>query len=123
MQHSPEFVALVEAARPRVAEISVEEVAARRARGEPVRLLDVREDDEWRAGHAAGAEHLGKGVIERDIVFRVPDKDAELILYCGGGYRSVLAADAIGRMGYRRVRSMRGGWKAWLAAGLPTEIP
>ena len=114
MQHSREFEALVDEARARVREMSVEEAAGRR-------LIDVREDDEWRAGHARGAEHIGKGVIERDIVQKVPDKGEELILYCGGGYRSVLAADALQKMGYQRVFSMAGGWKAWLAKGYPTE--
>jgi rhodanese-related sulfurtransferase len=118
MKHSAEFEAIVDEARPRVREITVSDV-----RSQQVRLIDVREDDEWRAGHVPGAEHIGKGVIERDIVARVPNKDEELVLYCGGGYRSVLAADALQKMGYRRVRSMAGGWKAWLAAGLPTEKP
>src|SRR5262245_31560882 len=119
MQHSPEFEALVDEARPRVAEVSAEEVAARLG---SVRVIDVREDDEFRAGRIAGAEHIGKGVIERDIVQQAPDKSEELILYCGGGYRSVLAADAIQRMGYRNVKSMAGGWRAWTAKNLPTEM-
>jgi rhodanese-related sulfurtransferase len=104
-----------------VKEVTADDARARQLAGEKLRLIDVREDDEWRAGHAAGAEHIGKGVVERDIVAKVPDKDEELILYCGGGYRSVLAAEAIQKMGYRRVSSMAGGWKAWLAAGFPTE--
>jgi rhodanese-related sulfurtransferase len=123
MKHSPGFLALVEEARRRVVEVSVDELAARQARGERPRVIDVREDDEWRAGHVLGAEHLGKGIIERDIETRAPDKDEELILYCGGGYRSALAADALGRMGYTRVRSLAGGWKDWLAHNLPTEKP
>jgi rhodanese-related sulfurtransferase len=81
----------------------------------------VREESEWAAGHAAGAEHLGKGVIERDVERRVPEKDAEVILYCGGGYRSTLAAESLGRMGYTNVRSMMGGWRGWLEAGAPVE--
>ena len=117
MQHSKEFEALVDDARTRVREISIDAVQDKSG----VRLIDVREDDEFRAGHARGAEHIGKGVIERDIVEKVPDKSEELILYCGGGYRSVLAADALQKMGYQRVFSMIGGWKAWLAKGLPTE--
>jgi rhodanese-related sulfurtransferase len=117
MQHSKEFEALVDEARSRVREVSIDAVQNRTG----FRLIDVREDDEWRAGHAQGAEHIGKGVIERDIVQKVPDKNEELILYCGGGYRSVLAADALQKMGYQRVFSMAGGWKAWLAKGLPTE--
>jgi rhodanese-related sulfurtransferase len=116
-KHSPEFEAIVDEARTRVREITPD--AARERRG--ARLIDVREDDEWRAGHAEGAEHIGKGVIERDIVQKVPDKNEELILYCGGGYRSVLAADALQKMGYQRVFSMAGGWKAWLAKGYPTQ--
>ena len=102
-------------------EIDLDEILARQARGERVRLIDGREDDEWRAGRASGAEHLGRGVIERDIVGRAPDKDEELVLYCGGGFRSALAADSLQKMGYRRVRSLVGGWRAWTARGLPTE--
>ena len=81
----------------------------------------MREDDEWRAGHARGAEHIGRGVIERDIVAKAPDKDEELILYCGGGFRSALAADNLQRMGYKKVRSLAGGWRDWVKRGLPTE--
>ncbi len=121
MDHSKEFVALVDDARQRVRELTIDELQARRARGDRPRLIDVREDDEWRAGRAAGAEHLGRGVLERDIVGRAPDKDEELVLYCGGGFRSALAADNLQRMGYRRVWSLAGGWKEWLARGLPTE--
>ncbi len=117
MQHSNEFQALVDEARTRVREVDADAAYARK-RG---RLIDVREDDEWRAGHAAGAEHIGKGVIERDIVAKVPDKDEELILYCGGGFRSALAADNLRRMGYRRARSLAGGWREWTNRGLPTE--
>jgi rhodanese-related sulfurtransferase len=84
-------------------------------------LIDVREDNEWAAGHARGAVHLGRGVIERDIEARIPDKNAELILYCGGGFRSALSADNLQKMGYTNVSSMAGGWRAWQAAGLPTE--
>lgn len=119
MAHSPAFLKLVDEARARVRELSVDEARARQAAG--ARLIDVREDGEWQAGHAAGAEHMGKGVIERDVERAVPDPDAELILYCGGGFRSLLASDALQRMGYRNVRSMAGGWKAWQAAGAPTE--
>ena len=121
MDHSREFLELVNDAKRRVTEVTVEDVEARRARGERFRLIDVREDDEWRAGHARGAEHLGRGVLERDVVGKVPDKSEELILYCGGGFRSALAADNLQRMGYTRVRSLAGGWKEWLARGLPTE--
>src|SRR4051812_12496578 len=120
MKHSKEFEALCDDARGRIVELTVDDVLARRERGERFRFIDVREDDEWRAGRAEGAEHLGRGVIERDIVAAAPDKDEELILYCGGGYRSALAAESLQRMGYTRVRSMQGGWRAWTARGLPT---
>ncbi len=119
MKHSEGFVKIVEDAKTRVREVSVAETLERVRRG--ARLLDVREDKEWEAGHAAGAEHIGRGVIERDIEVKAPDKGAELILYCGGGYRSALAADALQRMGYREVYSMAGGWKAWREAGAPVE--
>jgi len=119
--HSREFEALVDEARARVTELSIDELLTRRAHGEPLRLIDVREDDEWRAGHASGAEHLGRGILERDIVAHVPDKTEELVLYCGGGYRSVLAADSLGKMGYTRVRSLIGGWREWTKRGLPTD--
>ena len=118
MQHSNEFEALCDDARRRITEVTVDDVLARRNQ---LRLVDVREDDEWRAGHARGAEHIGKGVIERDIVAKVPDKSEEVVLYCGGGYRSALAADALQRMGYQRVRSLIGGWREWTRRGLPTE--
>ena len=84
-------------------------------------LIDVREDNEWAAGHAAGAIHLGKGIIERDIESKVPDKSATMVLYCGGGFRSALAADALQKMGYQNAISLDGGWRAWNAAGLPVE--
>jgi rhodanese-related sulfurtransferase len=116
--HSPGFLKLVEEIRPRVREITVSEVRGRLAAG--ARLIDVREDSEWALAHADGAEHIGKGVIERDIEVRVPDKATELVLYCGGGYRSALATDALQRMGYTNVYSMEGGWRAWVAAGAPT---
>jgi len=118
MDHSPGFLRLVDDAKSRVREVTVDEVAARRARG--ARLIDVREDSEWAAGHAAGALHLGKGIIERDVE-KLARPDDELILYCGGGFRSALAADALQKMGYRNVWSLAGGWRAWLAANLPTE--
>jgi rhodanese-related sulfurtransferase len=120
VQHNPGFLKLVEAARARVREVSVAEVLDRRARGEAFHLVDVREAYEWADGRASGAEHLGKGVIERDAEARFPAADTPLVLYCGGGYRSVLAADALQQMGYTRVESMAGGWRAWLEAGAPT---
>jgi rhodanese-related sulfurtransferase len=119
MDHSPGVLRLVDAARPRVTEIPVHEVADATARG--ARFFDVREDSEWAAGHPAGAEHLSKGLIERDIERLVPDPGAEVLLMCGGGYRSVLAGDALQRMGYTNVRSVVGGWRAWQEAGLPVE--
>ncbi len=121
MKHSEGFLKVVNDAKSRIREVSVEETRRRLEAGEGVRLIDVREDNEWQAGHARGAEHLGKGIIERDIEARVPDKEAELILYCGGGYRSALAADALQKMGYRNVYSMAGGWKAWKESGAPIE--
>lgn len=121
MHHSQEFLQLVDDAKSRVRELTIDDVLARRQDGQPFRLLDVREDDEWRVGRIPGAEHFGRGVLERDIIAAAPDKDAELILYCGGGFRSALAADNLQRMGYRNVASLAGGWKAWLARALPTE--
>jgi rhodanese-related sulfurtransferase len=119
-QHSPGFLALVEDAKSRIREVSVAETM-KSVNGGEARLIDVREESEWAEGHAKGADHLGKGIIERDIEKVVPDKDAELILYCGGGYRGALAADALQKMGYTNVASMAGGWRAWLEANAPTE--
>ena len=121
MHHSEGFLKLVEDARSRVRELSVDETRARLKADRGARLIDVREDNEWQQGHAAGAEHLGRGVIERDVEQAHPYKDAELILYCGGGFRSALAADNLQRMGYREVYSMAGGWKAWKDSGAPVE--
>jgi rhodanese-related sulfurtransferase len=121
MSHSKEFEALVDDAKSRIVECTIDDVLARQKRGEKLRLIDTREDDEWRAGHVAGAEHIGRGVIERDITAKVPNKEEELILYCGGGFRSALAADNLQRMGYTRVRSLAGGWREWTQRGLPTE--
>jgi rhodanese-related sulfurtransferase len=114
---------MVEQARAQIQELSAEQTLARLQAGGGLALVDVREDREWQAGHAAGAIHLGKGIIERDIEATVPDLDAEVVLYCGGGYRSALAALALQQMGYRRVWSMAGGWKAWVALGAPTSSP
>ncbi len=119
MEHSNEFLKLVEEVMPRVREVSVDEVRQRVEDG--ATLIDVREDNEFAASHAAGAKHMGRGVIERDIVQTIPDKDAELILYCGGGFRSALATDNLQKMGYKNVWSMAGGWHAWEEAGAPCE--
>lgn len=121
MKHTEGFLQLAEDAKTRVREVTVDEARARLAANPAARLIDVREDNEWQAGRAAGAEHLGRGIIERDIETRHPDKSAELILYCGGGYRSALACDNLQRMGYTNVHSMAGGWKAWQDAGAPVE--
>lgn len=121
MSHAPRFLALVDAARARIRETDVATVRARQEAGEAFTLVDVREQDEWARGHLPGALHLGKGVIERDAEAALPDPDAEVVLYCGGGYRSALAADALRAMGYTNVASMDGGWRGWTEAGLPTE--
>ena len=118
MAHNPGFLKLVNEAKSRVKETDIE--AYKKMSPKPV-LIDVREDSEWAAGHAAGAVHLGKGVIERDIETKVPDKGAKLVLYCGGGFRSALAADALQQMGYTDVISLDGGWGAYQKSGLPIE--
>ena len=119
--HGAGFLALVQDAKSRVREIDIEEYRHKAISGEEFLTVDVREESEWVAGHAAGAIHLGKGVIERDIEARIPDKAAALVLYCGGGYRSALAADAIQKMGYSNVVSLDGGWRAYEGAKLPVE--
>ncbi len=122
MEHSAGFLKLAEDAKSRVREVTVEQTRERLKTNPEARLIDVREDHEWQAAHATGAEHMSRGIIERDIEREVPDKDAELILYCGGGYRSALAAVNLQRMGYTNVHSMAGGWTAWQEAGAPTEV-
>ena len=119
MQHAPGFLKIVNESRLKVSEMTVAEARARLASNPHAVLVDVREESEWAAGHAAEAVHLGKGVLERDIEKQVPDPDIELILYCGGGYRSALAADVAQRMGYRRVHSLIGGYRAMTEAGWP----
>jgi rhodanese-related sulfurtransferase len=119
MKHSEEFLEIVADAKSRVREVSVEDAQEKIKSG--ANLIDVREDNEFEAGHAADAIHMGRGIIERDIVGEFPEKDAELILYCGGGFRSALSADMLQKMGYTNVFSMAGGWKAWKDAGAPTE--
>lgn len=120
-QHAPGFLKIVTDAKTRVRECTVDDVRDRRARGEAFVLVDVREESEFAAGHAQGAVHIGKGVIERDIEAKVPDATTPLVLYCGGGFRSALAADALQKMGYTNVVSMDGGWRAWTDKGLPVE--
>jgi len=119
--HSPRFLAIVDEARNNVQECTVADVQKRLDAGENLLLIDVREESEFAAAHIPGAKHLGKGVIERDIEKEVPDVDTEMILYCGGGYRSALAADNLRKMGYTRAISMDGGFRGWKEAGLPTE--
>ena len=119
VQHSPGFLKLVNEARARVKEITVDEARDRLAHNPNAVLMDVREDHEWQAGHAAQAVHLGKGILERDLEKTIPDLAAEVIMYCGGGYRSALTADAAQRMGYRNVCSLIGGYKGLVAARWP----
>jgi rhodanese-related sulfurtransferase len=120
LKHSPGFLKLVDDAKSRVREVNVDEARRKLESGEAT-LIDVREESEGEAGHARGAQRMGTGVIERDIEARIPDKDVELILYCGGGFRSALSADNLQRMGYTNVASMAGGWRAWQATGAPVE--
>jgi len=121
MQHSPQFLKLVNDAKTRVKETNVADVKRRIESGEKFLLVDVREDNEWAKGHLPGAVHMGRGVIERDIEKSVPETGAKLILYCGGGFRSALVADNLQKMGYTNVESMDGGWRGWTEAGLPAE--
>ncbi len=121
MKHSPGFLALVQEAKKRIRETNVAAVWARISRGEKINLIDIREDNEWERDHLPGATHLGKGIIERDIETTIPDHNAEIVLYCGGGFRSALAADMLQKMGYTNVVSMDGGYKGWVAAGHPLE--
>jgi len=121
MAHNPGFLKLVNEAKSRVKETDMAGYKKMLSEGSKPLLIDVREDSEWAAGHAAGAVHLGKGVIERDIETKVPDKGAKLVLYCGGGFRSALAADALQQMGYTDAISLDGGWRAYQQSGLPVE--
>jgi rhodanese-related sulfurtransferase len=121
--HNRGFQALVDDAKTRVKQIDIEGYKKMAEAKEAFLLVDVREDNEWAAGHAKGAVHLGKGIIERDIEKTVADKSTTLVLYCGGGFRSALAGDALQRMGYNNVISLDGGWRAWNQAGLPVEKP
>jgi rhodanese-related sulfurtransferase len=119
-QHNPEFLRLVDEAKSRIRQIGVEDLRRMLAAGEQFLLVDVREESEFGSGHAEGAYHLSKGIIERDIETYVPDKSRKMVLYCGGGFRSALAADALQTMGYTGVVSLDGGWRDYVAAGLPT---
>ena len=119
MKHSPGFLKLVDEARKRITEIGVHEVKKWMESGKALHLVDTREESEWARGHLPGAVHLGKGIIERDIEQAIPDRSACIVLYCGGGFRSALAADNLQRMGYSNVLSMDGGWREWLEAGYP----
>jgi rhodanese-related sulfurtransferase len=120
MAHAPQFLKLVNESKKKIKETNVADVKRRIDAGEKLLLVDIREDHEWANGHIPGATHLGKGIIERDIEKQVPDTNTRLILYCGGGFRSALAAENLQKMGYHRVESMDGGWRGWLEAGLPT---
>lgn len=121
MKHSTGFLRLVEDAMLRIREVSCEDVAEALARDEDFYLIDVREDHEWNNGRIMRARHMGRGIIERDIEDKIPDKEANIVLYCGGGYRSALVADNLQKMGYAHVSSLRGGWREWNQRGLPTE--
>ncbi len=123
MQHAPGFLKIVTDARQRVREVSIHDVKAMLDRGEAFELVDVREESEYARGHLPGAKHLSKGIIERDIETRYPDPNTRLVLYCGGGFRSALAADNLQKMGYGNIVSMDGGWRGWTEAGFPTEEP
>lgn len=120
-KHSDRFVELVDDAKSRIKEINPDEVKEKLESDEDVALLDVREQDEWEKSHISGAEYLGKGVIERDIEKEYPDINQEMVLYCGGGYRSALAADSLQQMGYENVKSLAGGFRSWNEAGFPIE--
>ena len=119
--HAPRFLQIVDAVRVNIRECTVGDVQERQARGEQFLLFDVREESEFAAGHLPGAKSLGKGIIERDIEALVPDPDTEMVLYCGGGFRSALAADNLQKMGYTNVISMDGGFRSWKESGLPIE--
>jgi rhodanese-related sulfurtransferase len=123
MRHSPGFLKLVDDAKSRVKEADFRDIKRRLDSREKLTLVDVREDSEWARGHLPGAVHLGKGIIERDIEEAFPDKNANLVLYCGGGFRSALVADNLQKMGYTNVISMDGGWRGWTEAGFPVEKP
>jgi rhodanese-related sulfurtransferase len=122
-EHSPAFLALVQDAKQRIRETTIPELKKKLEAKEAFHLIDVREDREWAAGHIPGAIHLSKGIIERDIEEKFPNREAEILLYCGGGYRSALVADNLQKMGYKRVVSVDGGWRGWAGMGFPVEKP
>jgi rhodanese-related sulfurtransferase len=121
MKHNPGFLKLVEEARQHIRECTVEQVKGKLDCHEPFEFIDVREDTEYAQNHARGAIHLGRGVLERDVETMIPNKQAEIVLYCGGGYRSALAANSLRQMGYSNLASMTGGIKAWQDAGYPID--
>ena len=121
MEHSPRFLQLVKDAVARIKEVSIDEVAKRLERGDTFFLVDVREESEFAEGRIKGARHLGRGVLERDLEKAIPDPNADIVLYCGGGFRSALAAESLEKMGYRNVRSMAGGYRDWTSKQFPTE--
>ena len=120
-QHSPGFVAITDEAKRKIREITIEDYQRRVKAGERPILVDVREDHEWEKGHLPGAIHIGRGILERDIEARIPDKSAPIVCQCGGGYRSALACESLQRMGYTNTSSLAGGYRGWLAKGLPIE--
>jgi rhodanese-related sulfurtransferase len=120
-KHTPQFLKIVNDAKTRIKELTIDDVRRKQEKGERFTLIDVREDHEWAKGHLPGAVHLGKGIIERDVETKFPDTGIELVLYCGGGFRSALAADNLQKMGYTNVYSMDGGYRGWTDAGLKTE--
>lgn len=122
-KHAPGFLAIVDDARSRIQECTVADVASWQAASESFRLVDVREESEWARGHLPGAEHLGKGIIERDVEEKIPNQSEKIVLYCGGGYRSALAADNLQKMGYTNVISMDGGFRGWKEANLEIVQP
>ena len=121
MHHNPRFLALVDGIRSRITETDVHQIKRWQDEGRTFHLIDVREESEWAKGHLPGARYLGRGVIERDIETQFPDLETELYLYCGGGFRSIMAADNLQQMGYRKVISVDGGFRGWLEAGYPVE--
>jgi rhodanese-related sulfurtransferase len=121
MKHNPGFLELVGKAKVGIRECSAADVKGRLDRGDRFHLIDVREESEFAAGRVRGARHIGRGILERDVETLIPDHDADIVLYCGGGFRSALAAESLQKMGYRRVVSMDGGYRAWREADYPTE--